>query len=207
MFEWVNNLREAGETDETPSEKLHRDTIERRLDHFKKTVGIRYAREEIGNYTGKNAEKVFEIIGKINQVYEDGLSYLFIGERGTGKTLGAFYIGLAAILLGRSVFYRTAKELRDSILKNGTDGDTAKNTGLLILDEVGKTMGGKNSEWELTEIISILDYRYRNLKPTILITNLSPEKLPGYIGEDIIDRMNSPEWERVIFTGETRRKK
>jgi len=206
-LEWVEKMETAEPGEELPSEKIHRQNIESRIQNFGRTVGTRYSREKIENYTGENAENVMRIIGKIPEIYSDGLSFLFIGGRGTGKTLGAYFIGLEAIRQGYSVFYRTAKELRDSILKNGNDGDNAKNTGLLILDEVGKTMGGKNSEWELTEIISILDFRYRNLKPTIMITNLSPEKLPGYIGEDIIDRMKSDEWERVIFVGDSKRGK
>lgn len=57
---------------------------------------------------------------------------------------------------------------------------------MLILDEVGVQFG---SESEKIILFEILNERYLNMKPTILISNLNPAALQEYVGERVMDRM------------------
>ena len=57
---------------------------------------------------------------------------------------------------------------------------------LLILDEVGVQFG---SDAEKLILFEIINTRYQDMKPTILISNLTLVELGKYIGERVVDRM------------------
>jgi DNA replication protein DnaC len=53
-----------------------------------------------------------------------------------------------------------------------------KTADLTVLDEIG--IVEKNSNWAFNILYDIIDYRYENGKPTIIISNLGEQKLPDY---------------------------
>jgi DNA replication protein DnaC len=57
---------------------------------------------------------------------------------------------------------------------------------LLVLDEVGVQYG---TEGEQTILFDLLDGRYRDMKPTILITNQDKAGFKAYIGDRVFDRL------------------
>ena len=57
---------------------------------------------------------------------------------------------------------------------------------LLILDEVGMQYG---TEAEQITLFDIIDKRYRDLKPTILLTNQNSSGLKQFLGERSFDRV------------------
>jgi DNA replication protein DnaC len=58
--------------------------------------------------------------------------------------------------------------------------------GLLIIDEVGVQYG---TEGEQVIMFDIINRRYRDAMPTILITNLGKEGFKKYLGERSFDRL------------------
>lgn len=74
---------------------------------------------------------------------------------------------------------------------------------LLIIDEVGVQFG---SESEKIILFEIINERYEQMKPTILISNLSEDELSRYVGERIIDRMREGKGAVINFDWESYRK-
>jgi len=80
---------------------------------------------------------------------------------------------------------------------------------LLILDEVGAQRG---TETELLLAQEIIDERYQQVRPTILISNLPETELAKYIGDRALDRMYEGggavlafDWDSYRRTGNARR--
>lgn len=74
---------------------------------------------------------------------------------------------------------------------------------LLIIDEIGVQFG---TESELIILFEIINERYEQMRPTILISNLSESELAKYIGERVIDRMREGQGAVISFDWESYRK-
>jgi DNA replication protein DnaC len=57
---------------------------------------------------------------------------------------------------------------------------------LTVIDDLGK---GKWSEKVEERFYVILDGRYRELRPTVITTNLKLSDLEGYVGNAVFDRL------------------
>lgn len=57
---------------------------------------------------------------------------------------------------------------------------------LLVIDEIGVQFGSAAEQLHLFEV---LDRRYRDMKPTILLTNLERDGLKSFVGDRISDRL------------------
>ena len=75
---------------------------------------------------------------------------------------------------------------------------------LLIIDEVGVQFG---TETEKQILFEIINERYENLRPTILVTNLSLTNLKEFVGDRVIDRMKENGGKIIVFSGESFRGK
>lgn len=105
-------------------------------------------------------------------------SLVLCGENGTGKTMlasiaamarfGAVYKMYEIIVRIKSSYKNNSKKSELDILK------TLSNEPLLVIDEVGKQFG---SESERNWLSYVIDERYENGLPTILISNLLPKEL------------------------------
>ena len=73
---------------------------------------------------------------------------------------------------------------------------------LLIIDEVGVQSG---TEAESRALFDVFNERYQNMKPTILISNLSPEGFKAAVGDRIADRVKEDGGEVLIFDWESSR--
>jgi Cdc6-like AAA superfamily ATPase len=116
-----------------------------------------------------------------------------IGNRGSGKTRLAAEIARETLRRAR---YLTALDFFVEI--KSTYGNAAtrtelqvltryKEAGLLILDEIQER---SENDWENRLLTNLLDARYSNERPTILIANLKPDDLIASLGTSISDRMN-----------------
>ena len=72
------------------------------------------------------------------------------------------------------------------------------NMDLLIIDEIGVQFG---SDTEKLFIFDIIDGRYENMLPTVLISNQSMEKIKGLIGERVVDRLRGGGGKLLVLDG------
>lgn len=125
----------------------------------------------------------------------NGSSLVMCGKPGTGKTHLACKLGLYLSGRGASVRYATATGLMRYV--RGAYGDGADYTesqaierytgvDLLILDELGVKLATDHDRAVLFEII---DQRYQNQLPSVVISNLAANELGEATDERMIDRL------------------
>jgi len=124
-----------------------------------------------------------------------GSQIVFAGSVGTGKTHLANAIALSVIEQGKTALYATVTDIirlvRDtwSRASKKTESQIVNelvNINLLIVDEIGVQYG---TESERIILFDIIDKRYRDVKPTIFITNLSKQGMLEFVGERSFDRI------------------
>jgi DNA replication protein DnaC len=116
-----------------------------------------------------------------------------VGGRGTGKTRMAaevcrefassdptYTTAMELFLRIRSTYDRDSKESEKSVIEDLADAS------ILVIDEVQER---GNSEWEDRLLTHIIDRRYGNERPTILIANLTKKELAGSLGASIVSRL------------------
>lgn len=121
---------------------------------------------------------------------------ILMGDVGTGKTQLACEFAESFIgKLSRSVRYVTAKGMISEIQSSyGREGKSEESEierfvqyDILILDEIDAISTRENSALLLTEIIN---RRYSNDKPMIVITNQPFDDLAKYVGDRVHDRLH-----------------
>ncbi|MCP4763209.1 MAG: ATP-binding protein [archaeon] len=178
------------------SERLRKNKL--RIDNSK--IPLRFMKNNIEDFktSCKEAadikEKIKGYIEKFMTLKKYGTSLIFSGNPGTGKTHLACCIGMELINQGESVEYTSTYDIISKI--KATYGKRSeetereivthyKNINFLILDEIGVQFDSKR---EGIILFQILNGRYENYKPTILITNLNNTDLLKTLGERIVDR-------------------
>ena len=96
----------------------------------------------------------------------------------------------------RSTWKRDSEKSEDEVLKAIIAYD------LLIIDEIGVQY---ETESEKLILFDVLNGRYENVKPTILLTNLVGQELNTCIGERNVDRIQEGGGTIVSFTWESYR--
>ena len=139
-------------------------------------------------------------------VRQTGRSGLFVGRPGTGKTHLA--VGIALIAMERwnaSVLFTTAMRALRRVKNTWTRGSTETESeaiaalvfpDLLILDEVGVQFG---SDTERLILFDVLNERYEQRKPCLLLSNLTASEVRDYLGERIFDRLREDGGRVVTF--------
>jgi DNA replication protein DnaC len=122
-----------------------------------------------------------------------GRGLILLGKPGTGKSHLA-----GAVLqsqLNRDVLYATCMDVIRMVRETWRkDSDQSERQvlaylgglDLLVIDEMGVQYG---TDGEQTVLFDVLDRRYREVKPTILLTNQDTEGLKAFLGERIFDRL------------------
>ena len=132
---------------------------------------------------------------KWDEKARSGASLVLTGAPGTGKTHLACAIGnavmaghlssvlfctVSAMLRAIKATYRKdAERTEQDVISRLCDPD------LLIVDEIGVQIG---SEREKLLMFEILNERYQDMRPTILISNLSSSELEEFLGQRVMDR-------------------
>lgn len=145
-----------------------------------------------------------------------GKSLYIVGGFGTGKTHLASAIAVNLVNDRRATKIVTAPEffmrLQETIGKPISEKDVFDSyakTGYLIIDDLGKE---PPSEWVLSRMYSIINYRYESLLPVIITTNYERSELVVRLGrsgdaktaEAIVSRLCEMS-ERIPMQGEDRR--
>lgn len=130
-----------------------------------------------------------------------GSSLIFSGMPGTGKSHLATAI-LQALMPEHVGLYTTCMNViravratwrKDSLKSEGEVLHLYCTVPLLVLDEIGVQYG---TDGEQTILFDVIDRRYRDMRPTIFLTNQNNEGLKTFLGERAYDRLR--ETSRVV---------
>lgn len=145
-------------------------------------------------------QTVLDICRDYAEHFEDrarkGSCLILCGNPGTGKNHLASAIAQTVLSKGYGVLQVTAYDIIARIRQTWQRGSDHKaeldvirefaEAGLLIIDEVGKTFG---SDGERVHLFEVIDHRYRDLKPTIILSNENVSGIEKYLGTAAFDRL------------------
>lgn len=186
-------------------EAAHQERIEARL----KAAGIPAALRDRNFDSYKVAHEGQQMALEVAREFADnfwvrhlpaGAMLVLAGERGTGKGHLAVSCAQQVMQRGTAMYLRTTDLIRrvratwrrDSAMSEDDLISTLAQLDLLVIDEVGVQRG---TEDEQIILFDVIDRRYADLRPTILITNLDGATFKEFIGPRLMDRLN----ERAIF--------
>lgn len=184
-------------------EAEQRERAENQLAQALRGTGIpaRFAHATLANYEPQTdqAQKILDACRRYVDSWEErfelGSSLVLTGKVGTGKTHLASAI-LQAIVrrYGQAGRYLTVMQavrlVRDTYNQNAMETESAvfarlASYPLLVLDEAGVQLG---SNHEYTTLFEIINRRYSDMMPTILVSNLGISELSQTMGDRLIDR-------------------
>lgn len=173
----------------------------------------RFANKHFCDYTcqSEDQRRVLNICKQYAEEFtlheKSGRSLVLAGAMGTGKTHLACAIANYIMLEHRrsALYVRTSHAMRmvKSTYSNTSEISTDKaiskliTPDLLILDEVGAQFG---SSAEQNIFLEIIDGRYEQAKPTILLSNLNAGELQKFATPQAIDRLLEAGGRLVTFT-------
>ena len=153
---------------------------------------------------------------EFSKIAESGRCLLLLGKPGTGKThlsvaianeimarssATAVYRTVGSVLQAiRATYDRTSEQSESQILSS------LVSPSLLILDEIGVSKE-KPSDFELTTLFAIINGRYEEQRPTVIVSNLDAKALPAAIGERCADRLREGGVIVIPFEWESQRGK
>jgi DNA replication protein DnaC len=146
----------------------------------------------------------FEVVRKT------GRCAIFCGKPGTGKTHLAAGIALQVMRHGSVLFttvQRMMRRVKDAWRKGSEESESdvirlLVKPDLLIIDEIGVQVG---SEFEKNMMFDILNERYENSLPTLLLSNLTVAEIKIFLGERVFDRLKEDEGECLVFDWQSHR--
>ena len=147
-------------------------------------------------------------------IRERGNCLLLVGGPGTGKTHLACAILGQVITAGHSGLFLTVSEGLRLIRSTYSPGasqneaqvfETLTSPDLLVLDEVGVGIG--NDAKRRAMLFDVLNARYGEMRPTILIGNLTAAEMEDYLGERIMERLMDLGSIMVPFTWSSHRRR
>lgn len=201
---------EAGRYSVLAREREERERLER-LEKAKRASGLgtRHIRCELTNYTVSSAGQAKALASAteyVDAIANGSASCLIMcGKVGTGKT------HLAAAMVNRLVERRIkcrivkladlVREIKSTWAKGSerSEGDVIafySALPVLFIDEVGVQFGSDTEKLLISEII---DNRYQELRPTVLISNLDAQGVKQCIGDRSFDRLREDGGKVIAF--------
>lgn len=192
------------QSEKLAAEKSAAEEIEKqeRLERRLNSVGIprRFRGKSFSNFDADTPQKkkALDVAKAFADDFEDhierGTTAIFSGTPGTGKSHLALAVA-AQIMERHTAFYINALDairmVRDTWRKDSerSESEVLETFGeidLLIIDEVGNQYG---TEGEQVIMFDIINRRYRDMMPTILLSNLGQKGLKEYLGDRSFDRL------------------
>lgn len=182
-------------------------------------VGKRFAKYkwadyvEVNDEAAKNKRILKRYADSFVTALERGTSGLLLGNHGTGKNLLCALVCKTLAASGYSALHTTVQRLVRRVRQcwragsQETESDVLQEfvkPDLLVIDEVGVQQGSTS---EINIITEIINDRYEEVKPTILISNLTFEQLETTLGPRIIDRFYEGGSFMLEFNWESYRRK
>lgn len=174
------------------------ERIERRLK--KAGIPIRFRDRTLDNFIAETSQQktaltvARDFLENFEENHKFGRTLIFSGKAGTGKSHLA--IAIAKQLMPRhTAMYLNALDairmIRDTWRKESETSELEVlemlgSIDLLVIDEVGVQCGTDNEQMLMFDIIN---RRYRDSKPMILLTNLNAKGLSEYLTERSYDRL------------------
>jgi len=209
--------KKALDTVDQEESKKNQERIEKALSNS--GIPKRFKNCTLENYvaTAKNQKTALELtrsyIENFKEVQKTGSSMFYCGNYGTGKTHLAIAVlkKLIETKIQAGKYTTTLRMIRDirSSYRGGNYSeqqliDKYINYPLLVLDEVGVQFG---TEGEKILLFEVINGRYENYKPTILLSNLTIKEMEKYLGERVIDRLKSKTGSLIVMDWESYRNK
>ena len=126
-------------------------------------------------------------------IAEKGGGLIFSGRPGTGKShlAGAILQSLMTVDVRYVTCMDLIRAIRETWRKDSEKTESQmlgyfESLDLLVIDEIGMQYG---TDGEQTILFDILDRRYREVRPTILLTNQDRDGFAQFVGERTFDRL------------------
>lgn len=195
----------SGEPERLEREKkLWREEVSRR-DEMKRcleraAIPLRFTGKTLSAFKAESDDQrralrvAHEFVDNWSNTSEKGRWLVFSGLPGTGKSHLAVAI-LQALMPANVGRYLTCMELIQRIRATWRKDSDQSETEileklaafpLLVIDEVGVQYG---TDSEQNHLFDVLDRRYREMMPTILLTNQDKDGFRQFVGDRVYDRM------------------
>lgn len=178
--------------------RREQDRMEERLS--RSGIPLRFRSKDFASFIADTEAKdraltvATEFAQNFDQHKRNGTVVVFSGLPGTGKSHLAIAIA-QAVMAKHTALYTSAIDAvrmiretwrRDSDKTETEVLDRLSSVGLLVLDEVGVQYG---TEAEQINLFDIIDKRYRDMMPTILLTNQNKKGMKEFLGDRSFDRL------------------
>lgn len=202
---WERNQQESAEASAALAKasaaekrKLDQAKLEEAMDRA--GIPLRYRGKTLESFEGdasgiRAAVETCKTFRDSRAALEQGATLTLLGGPGTGKTHLSTAVANAWFDAGRTVIYLTSRALVRHIRSAYDQPGVSEaqriaeltRPDLLIIDDIGAQQG---TEHEKLLLFDVIDDRYANLRPMILVSNLPAEELAAYLGERMWDRLH-----------------
>lgn len=176
---------------------------QRRLENRLKQAGIplRFRSRSFANFEAETKAMADclvvagEFAEKFSERKAEGATMVFSGKPGTGKSHLAIAVCLSIMARGYTAMYLNALDAirlvrstwgRDTQRREADVMNDLATVDLLVLDEVGAQYG---TEGEQVILFDIINRRYQDQMPMILLTNQGRDGFRQYLGDRAFDRL------------------
>lgn len=165
-------------------------------------IPLRFQDRSFDNYEAATPEqrRVLAVCKRFADTWpirlQEGSILVLAGKTGTGKTHLACAIANHVMQhhLAPTVFGTLADILRGVRQSYSKDSEVSERDAiralttpdLLVVDEIG---GSRGSDYESQIMFDVINARYADKRPMILLSNLAPEELENHLGDRMSDRI------------------